>query len=432
MKRASLVVILSSLLAQTGFATEWHVMGARAMGMGGAGVADSEGAVGEYWNPASLGQPESRSGLQIPVDVHAEVTGTALQGANDLHNAYSNCQNNPAACNPATIQSAINELANPNNGARVDAGAGALLKIKKLAVFVNNLTYIGATPYVDTTRINPTLPSDPNSFANNQSALILRGISVTEIGAGYGHEVPWVPGLYVGANLKALVGKVGYNNYLLLQNSAGSSGFFNKFLDGAATSVQPGIDLGALWDLHRTFSILPFHPRVGITARDINDPKFTNADLAKTEGDPSKFSLQGNTRVGAAISPLGFWTIAADADLTRNLTSVSGVASQNVGLGTEFNVFNRAWLNLPLRVGLARNIAESGSKTALTGGFGLNFLHFMVDASAMVSPSYIQTQSAQSGSTQSSQKIPANLSAGVQIGMLFGGGPQETPKPKED
>ena len=181
----------------------------------------------------------------------------------------------------------------------------------------------------------------------------------------------------------------------------------------------------------------PFHPRIGITARNINDPKFTNADMAKLNGEPSKFSLQGNTRMGVAISPFGFWNIAADADLTRNLTSVSGVASQYVGLGTEVNVFNQSWINIPLRVGLARNLAEPGAKTSLTGGFGLNFLHFMVDASAMVSPSYVQVQSGQnnsgqSGTTQSSKKIPTNLSAGVQIGMLFGGGPQEPKKAKED
>ena len=52
----------------------------------------------------------------------------------------------PAACTQANIQSALNELENPNNGARADAGAGADLKIKRLTVFANDLTYIGATP----------------------------------------------------------------------------------------------------------------------------------------------------------------------------------------------------------------------------------------------------------------------------------------------
>jgi hypothetical protein len=421
MKRAFLVVIFASLLAQTGFATEWHVMGARAMGMGGAGVASSEGPIGEYWNPASLGREESPSGMQIPVDAHLDITGQALQGANDAHDIISDCQKSPAGplCTQTNINSALAELKSPNSGVRGDAALGADLKIKKLAVFVNYLSYIGATPLVDDT------PADTTGagFQNNQSQLIVRGVSVTEIGAGYGHELPFIPGLYIGGNLKLLVGKAGYYDFSLIQNSAGSSNVLNKYMDGATTSIQPGVDLGALWDVHRTLDFVPFHPRIGITARNINDPQFSNPDQAKLAGQPSNFSLQGNTRVGAAINPLGFWNIAIDADLSRNLTPVDGVASRMVGLGTEVNIFNRSWLNLPLRLGLSRNIADSGSKTSLTAGFGLNFLHFMVDAAGMVSPATTQIKS-----DQSSQKIPANFSASVQVGMLFGGGPQEDKK----
>jgi hypothetical protein len=416
MKRASLVVALLSLLAQAGSATEWNVMGARAMGMGGTGVAASEGPIGEYWNPASLGRPESPSGAQIPVIAHAELTGQAIEGANDLHNVINDCQKNPPGplCNLTNITAAVNELRNPNDGLRTDAAAGLQTKIKKLAVFVNNMAYVSAVPYVDSSHVSI------NNIQQNNSALILRGLDVTEIGAGYGRELPWVPGLFVGGNLKLLVGKAGYYNLNLVQNSAGG---INKFLDNAQTSMQPGVDLGALWDVNRTLDFVPFHPRIGITSRNINDPQFSNPDQAKLAGVSSTYSLHGNTRVGAVITPLDFWNIAADADLTRNLTAVSGVASQYVGLGTEVNVFNRSWLNLPLRFGLARNIAEPGAKTSLTGGFGLNFLHFMVDAAGMVSPSTVQIQS-----TQNSQKIPANLAASVQVGMLFGGGPQEEKK----
>jgi hypothetical protein len=53
----------------------------------------------------------------------------------------------------------------------------------------------------------------------------------------------------------------------------------------------------------------------------------------------------------------------------------------------------------------------------LTGGFGVHLLHFTVDASAMVSPARVQYKSA-----KESQKIPSELSLGVQVGMLFGGG----------
>jgi len=111
------------------------------MGMGGAGVAASEGAVGAYWNPASLGRAESPSGVQIPADVHAEITGQFLAGANDLHDIANACQNsltNPL-CTQPHIDAALAKLNDPTNGLRADASVGAQVKIKKLAVFVNNL-----------------------------------------------------------------------------------------------------------------------------------------------------------------------------------------------------------------------------------------------------------------------------------------------------
>jgi len=385
------------------------------MGMGGAGVAASEGAVGAYWNPASLGRAESPSGVQIPADVHAEITGQFLAGANDLHDIANACQNsltNPL-CTQPHIDAALAKLNDPTNGLRADASVGAQVKIKKLAVFVNNLAYVSGVPKADFSNATPI--GLQNSL--NDSELVLRGLNVTEIGAGYGQELPWVPGLFVGGNLKMLVGKAGYYDLFLTQDSAGG---INKFLNNAKTSIQPGVDLGALWDVHRTLEVVPFHPRVGITSRNINDPQFSNPDQAKAAGVSPYYSLHGNTRLGVALSPLNFWNLAADADLTRNLTTVNGVASQYVGLGTEINVFNRSWLNIPLRAGLARNMAQSGSKTSLTGGFGLNFLHFIVDASAMVSPATVQIKS-----DKETQKIPSNISGAVQVGMLFGGGPQE-------
>jgi len=391
------------------------------MGMGGAGVAVSEGPVGAYWNPASLGRSESPSGVQVPADVHAELTGQFLEGANDVHDISNDCKNLGAGnglCKDANIQTALNKLNDPTNGIRADVAVGAQVKIKRLAVFVNNLAYVSGVPKADLAF------NTQGTFLNNSSKLVLRGVNVTEIGAGYGRELPWVPGLFVGGNLKLLVGKAGYYDLFLSQDSGGG---FNKFLNNSKTSIQPGLDLGALWDVHRTLEFVPFRPRVGITSRNVNNPQFSNPDQAKLAGVSSYYSLHGNTRLGVAVSPLSFWHLAMDADLTRNLTAVSGVASQYVGLGTEVNVFNRSWLNIPLRAGLARNMAEKGAKTSITGGFGLNFLHFMFDASAMVSPATVQIKS-----DKETQKIPSNISVAAQLGMLFGGGKDAGKGAKED
>lgn len=382
------------------------------MGMGTAGVAMGQGGVGSYWNPAGLGQVENPSGLQVPVSAHAEITGTMIEGANDLNQLGKDCQAGAATCTTANINAALNKFAAPESGIRADVGVGASVKIKKVVVFVNNFAYAGGIPVADTVNTGATALLQNQ----NNSKIILRGLSVTEIGVGYGREVPFLPGLLIGANLKGLVGKAAYYDLFVLRTDAGTSGAFKNFLSGAKQSFQPGVDVGALWDMNKTFAVLPMRPRVGITAHNINNPKFTQPDQAKNAGERDHVSLQGNVRAGAAISPLHFWNIAADLDLTRNLTPVNGVASRNFGLGTEINVFNRSWLNIPLRVGITRNLANSAAKTSLTGGFGLNFLHVIVDLGAAVSPTTVTVQS-----QGSSQKFPNNVSAAGQVAIMFGG-----------
>ena len=248
-------------------AVEWQSFGAQEMGMGGVGVAMAQGPTGSYWNPAGLGQVENTSGVSIPIGAEANIHGSLLQGVNDLHNVNNACQSgNLNECSQSNINSALNELASGSAGANL--GAGLDLKFGRLAFFANNLSYAGLQTNIDQTHTNPNSAS-PDYIGNNTSSVILNALSVTEVGMGYGHELPWVPGLNVGANVKALIGMVGYQNQSITQN--GSSNL--SIAKNAETSVEPGVDIGALWDLNRFVSWLPFRPRVGITARNINNPR---------------------------------------------------------------------------------------------------------------------------------------------------------------
>ncbi len=402
--------------AQTAHATAWNILGPRAMGMGGAGVALAQGAVGSYWNPAGLGQVENPSGLQVPVSGHVAFSGSLLRGLNDIKTLNDNCPSGPN-CQQSDINNAISDLSGPKSGVLADAGAGAELKIKKVTVFANDFVYAAAMPRVD------AVNTAPATLVNNTSALLIHAISVTEFGVGYGRELPWVPGLLVGGNLKVLVGRVGYTKIGAF--TVNSNNPFKSLMDNHAQSVQPGIDLGLLWDVNKTFENAWWRPRIGVTSRNINNPRFKESSLGQTDGGYSnKFSLQGNTRAGIAISPMHFWNIAADMDLTRNVTPLGGVLSQEMGIGTEVNVFNRSWINIPLRAGVRRNIAQSDAHTALTAGFGLNFLHLIVDAAGMVTPSYQQSKS-----VGKSARVPADIGAAVQLGFMFGGEAEKKPEP---
>lgn len=376
-------------------------MGAQSMGMGGAGVADAQGPLAAYWNPAALGRPSMNSyGLAIPVSVQADVQGSIIAGAKDLQQ----CAN--GSCTSTQYQSALNEL--KGGGLNADVGGGASLKVGKFTAFLNGYVVAGAgAGYID-----PTLgPS-------NTSNLVIRGARIAELGLGYGHELPWVPGLYLGGDIKAMRADVGYDRFNIVGNSGVTSNLGSSFnsSNNNTSSGNVGIDAGALWDLDKTFNGVAWSPRLGLTGRNLNNPKFDNPASAAADGVSGKFSINPTVRSGLSFSPENWWHFAADADLTRNLTPLDGYASQEVGGGTEIDVFNRSWINIPLRVGIKHNLAQASDGATFTAGTGLNFLHFMIDASGEVGNQSIVIQN--QGNTT---RIPREVGGAVQLSFLFGG-----------
>ena len=212
-----------------------------------------------------------------------------------------------------------------------------------------------------------------------------------------------------------MFGKTGFDQIRIVGTDP-EDGLLDRFDNNAKTSFQPGLDAGVLWDAKKAFESVWWNPRVGLTARNINNPKFENSDAAKANGLGNKTSLQGSARMGVAITPLSFWNVAADLDLTKNITSVPGTKSQQFGLGTEINVFNREWINIPLRAGLSRNLADAGGKTSLSGGIGFHVIHVHLDLGVSASPASETVQS-----EGESKKLPNDMLVGAQLAVLFGG-----------
>ena len=417
MKQTSALLLAAACLAaaENADALEWHTVGARALGMGGAGGAAAQGPLAVYWNPAALGRPTSNAyGLQIPVGVHAALTGSVIEGAKNLQNL----KDSATPPTPAQINDALAKLDQPGNGLRVDASVGADFKVGKLAIFLNGFSDVGAVPFVDRAAANVT----PAAIAagTNNSKLIVKGANISELGAGYGHELPFAPGLYLGGALKLMNASVGYVDYFVLRNNNDQNNIISKLKDGAAKSSNVGVDLGALWDLDRSFGGIALKPRIGLVGRNLNNPKFKQPATATAAGLSDRFAVNPQARMGASISPFNWWNITTDLDLTRNLTPVDNVASRQFGVGSEFNVFNRSWINIPLRVGFMRNTAETSAGTMFTAGVGLNFLHVMLDASAAISNKRVVTES-----QGREKKIPREGALGVQLSFLFGGSDEE-------
>lgn len=398
----------------------WQVLDPRAAGMGGAHVAIAEGPIGSYWNPAGQAQEKNTSGLQLPVMARAEFTGRVIEGANDLNALSAECNTSPPGpgCTQGAVDNALTKLNDPSNGLLGDVATGVLFKLGRFTVFINDFVSVGGNPEMDLLKKKANLVDCPNAadcVNKNDSKVVLQGVSMLEFGLSYGQEL-LVPGLYVGASVKGISGKVGYHEFLIVQEDPGSSSVLSKFDRNSARSFQPSLDVGALVDLGKTLS-LPFRPRAGITARNINNPKFGQPDAAKAAGVTGDFSVNGQVRAGGAISLTNFWHVAADMDLTQNVGPLDGYRSRMFGLGTELNLVNLPAFNLPLRFGIAKNIADPDSKLSLTAGIGLNLLHVRLDLGGSWS-----TEKTTFQSEGAAQTVPQNFSVGGQLALLFGGG----------
>lgn len=409
MNRFLAAAIAASLFAAPAGATPWHVMGPRAMGMGGAQTAIAQGPLASYWNPAGLGQLYNTTGFEAVLGARGAFAGTVLEGANDLFDIRQSCESGGSLCTTANINEALAKFGQPGNGVLVDAGGNASIKVKQAVVFVQNLTYVGMTPEVDTAN------NTAGTIANNQSKAILTGGSFTEFGLGFGHEL-WESGLVVGGNVKGIVGRVGYDEQRIVAEDADDSPF-SDFDDNSETSFRPGVDLGVLWDVRETFPSLPMRPRLAFVGRNINDPEFDQPQAARNAGERDKFPLNSQFRAGAALSPFSFWHLAMDVDLSDNLTPVDGMRSRYISLGTEINLLNRPWLNIPVRAGMQKNISGQANEAwSWTGGFGLHFMHVMLDIGGQVS-----SQSTRVQSEAGEETLPANFSAAARFAFLFGG-----------
>ncbi len=256
----------------------------------------------------------------------------------------------------------------------------------------------GATPVV-----NGALAGGP--YTANTSNLTLDAASFAEIAAGYAWSAEkWLSGLSIGGNLKMVNGRMATTTFRFMNNS-NTGDAFKDMLKDAKSSWAPAADIGALWDVSARYPRLPLHPRLGVVVRNLNSPKFDRPD---TVG--GSYKLDRQARLGLALKPANFWTLAADMDLTRNSTEVKDYDSRQIALGTEVNLVNRKAFNIPLRAGLLKNMAEKDSKLAYTLGTGLNMLFMHFDVSGVIGSDRTEIDG---------KKFPARAGLAASFGLLF-------------
>ncbi|MCR4662500.1 MAG: hypothetical protein K5622_01270 [Endomicrobiaceae bacterium] len=164
MKKIFFFVLLFFLLltSTTSYADKWQTVGARAMGMGGAGVAVAYGTDAQYYNPALLAT-DSELGSDLSLNVNAEIETTdkvliLIDKINSLtekyktivdkivHKDYANAKEMISIVDTFV---ALQELNLKNIGATVNANTGLSAKLSKLSISVRSYGSLGVTPIVD-------------------------------------------------------------------------------------------------------------------------------------------------------------------------------------------------------------------------------------------------------------------------------------------
>ena len=350
MKFFSLALIGTWLFPTLSPAVEFVIVGPRAVGMGGAGVAVTTDSLATYWNPAGLALTQTAD-----IRLQAAVQGIdrldireTLEDIDDIN------ENDISAANQARLQALLNDL----NGASLSALAAAGLYFKGHwgdHAFGFNISDVGTGGSFTSTPLTAIVSG---SQLDVNGELQLNFLEARQLAGSYAYAL-FDKMVSFGITGKVIQGAA-YSRGIDVQDTEDSFDISDE-LKNSKKTTRFGIDLGAM-----------IHPvswfQLGIVGKDLNKPSF------KAPGG-GKFKLRPQVRGGVAIIPFSSTTITFDADLTKNKTLVSGLRSRVLSLGVEQGIFEVLFL----RAGALKNVEDAKSRVTPTAGVGLHIGAFQFD-----------------------------------------------------
>lgn len=162
MKKLFFLVLPIFLLTTIVYAEKWQSVGARSMGMGGAGVAIAYGTDAQYYNPALLAT-NNEHGSDISLNVNGEIETTEkvltlIDKVRNMTDKYKDIIDkivNKDFANAKDMMSimdtlsALQDLDLKNIGANINANVGLSAKLSKLSISIRSYGSSGVTPIVD-------------------------------------------------------------------------------------------------------------------------------------------------------------------------------------------------------------------------------------------------------------------------------------------
>ncbi|TMF80731.1 MAG: hypothetical protein E6I07_15130, partial [Chloroflexi bacterium] len=309
-ERAAVGLVLGTILftAGTVSAVEFAIVGPRAVGMGGAGVAVTTDALATYWNPAGLAMQQS---VDIRLQASAQLVdrGDVKDTLDDINSIDLT---NPA--NQARLQGLLNTL---NSGAVSAVGAAGLYWKGYFGdqAFGFNISDVATGGEFAPTPLTATCIPSPCTVTGQ---LAVRGLEARQAVFSYAYAFAERT-VAIGATAKIIQGAA-YNASVSVFQSNGDISF-REDLGKPEISTAIGIDVGAIY---RPASWLRF----GVVGKDLNQPTFDAPG-------GQEFKLVPQVRGGVAVNPYESLTIAFDGDITSNKTLVPGIKSRVLSLGAE-------------------------------------------------------------------------------------------------
>ncbi len=324
---------------------------------------------------------DAQSGLLADLNT---LLGASYASSQDLANAFVNAAVG-AGSTPEQILAEMNEAAANMSGA---------------APIINSAASLGGI----------------SGYNNNETRAMADVAAFTEASLGYGFTV--AKGVQLGGNIKAINGTIAQTGVMLLQKNDDVGDILKDAWEDRENSTALGIDLGSLVNVRELSGRnVWFNPQFGITAKNINSPKFDRPavpaginPVIAADWRTGDYKLKPQVRAGASLNPLNFITLAADVDLTENETSINGYNSRQFAAGVEVNVINKPTFNLPLRAGINKNIANSNAPMYLTAGIGFNAAHFYMEFAGAISNERTEVDNTD---------IPAAAAAAFNVGVMF-------------
>ena len=334
-------------------AVEFAIVGPRAMGMGGAGVAVTTDALATYWNPAGLAMSKT-----FDMRVQGSAQGIDRLGVIDTVKDINDINlNDSSASNQARLQNLADRINRPGSTVSGIGAGGVYIK--------GNLGNHAFGFNVSDVATGGAFVSSPLTITNTGTQLTtsgqfaLRGLEARQAAFSYAYAFADKT-FAIGVTGKLIEGAA----YAGATNIRGTDTDFDVFQDfgKAKISTAYALDIGAIY---RPASWL----RLGVVAKDINEPGFDAPN-------GQEFKLTRQVRGGIAVNPYPSLTISFDGDILSKTTLLPGVRSRVLSLGAEQTLFSEA---LSFRVGALKNVEDAASTVTPTAGFGIRIFALRVD-----------------------------------------------------